>query len=49
MRVAGPWRSSAGAGKKRLWSMRQEKLSRRFTTCWAELAEAQAYESATSR
>jgi DNA polymerase V len=36
--------AAAGAGKKRSWSMRQEKLSRRYTTCWAELPEARACE-----
>jgi DNA polymerase V len=34
--------AAAGAGKKRSWAMRQDHLSPRYTTCWAELPIAQA-------
>jgi len=38
--------AAAGAGPTRSWSMRQNLLSRRYTTCWAELPEARACEPA---
>ncbi len=38
--------AAAGAGPTRSWSMRQNLLSRRYTTCWTELPEARACEPA---